>query len=88
MTKETLADKGFQNPFFHKSRNVLYYEEDVKETLKEFLEELKEILEEERTTTWDDDEEHSNNPIHQSDFIAMQKKINKLTLEKFGELSK
>jgi hypothetical protein len=42
---------------------------------------MNEILEDERKATWEDDEKHSSNPIHQSDFIAMQEKINKL----FGE---
>jgi len=42
---------------------------------------LKDILEKERKRTWEEGEEHSSNPIHQSDFIAMQDEIDKLVKE-------
>lgn len=47
------------------------------------LEYINEEFEKQRKITWDGDEEHSCNPIHQSDFIEWHKEIeNKIKGEK------
>jgi hypothetical protein len=45
--------------------------------LKDVLGLIDESFNEQRKTTWDEDEEHSCNPIHQSDFIAWHKELKK-----------
>ena len=41
----------------------------------ELIKLIDEEFEKQRKTTWDEDSEHSDNPIHQSDFIAWHKEI-------------
>lgn len=50
----------------------------IEEKVKKAVKELNNILESERKTTWEEGEEHSSNPIHQSDFIDMINRIKKI----------
>ena len=45
------------------------------QTLKDVLKLIDKEFEKQRKTTWDEDEEQSCNPIHQSDFIAWKKQL-------------
>jgi len=78
MEKETsLSDKIAEWADAIKRKRFTLEAEEVRGAVRR----LRETLESQRKTTWDEDEEHSNNPIHQSDFIAMQKEIDEI----FGE---
>lgn len=93
MIKETLADKircsicgfpqssckcvdddGDKYPMIEEEDNIIV--EDVKKILKEFLKELKEVI----NNSYSD-----NVVVSQKELL---RRINKLVLEKFGELSK
>jgi hypothetical protein len=61
---------------------TLAYKQGRKDAIDEMIKIIDKEFEKQRKTTWDDFQEHSNNPLHQSDFIAWKEYIkHKITKE-------